>query len=35
MRWTTELCNAVTDGKIPEDWSMSWLVKVNKEKKMC
>ena len=26
-RWMTELCNAVVrDGKIPEDWSRSWLV---------
>ena len=29
MRWMTELCNAVVrDGKIPKDWSRSWLVKV-------
>ena len=26
-RWMTELCNAVVrDGKIPIDWSRSWLV---------
>ena len=26
-RWMTELCNAVVrDGKIPKDWSRSWLV---------
>ena len=31
-RWMTELCNAVVrDGKIPEHWSMSWLVYVNKK----
>ena len=29
----TELCNAVVrDGKIPEDWSRSWLVNVYKGK---
>ena len=28
-RWMTELCNAVVrDGKIPKDWSRSWLVNV-------
>ena len=32
-RWMTELCNAVvTDGKIPKDWSRSWLVNVYKGK---
>ena len=32
-RWMTELCNAVVrDGKIPKDWSRSWLVNVYKEK---
>ena len=32
-RWMTELCNAVVrDGKIPEDWSRSWLVNVYKGK---
>ena len=26
-RWMTELCNAVIkEGKIPTDWSRSWLV---------
>ena len=33
MRWMTELCNAVVrDGKIPKDWSRSWLVNVYKGK---
>ena len=33
MRWLTELCNAVVrDGKIPNDWSRSWLVNVYKGK---
>ena len=28
-RWMTELCNAVVrEGKIPKDWSRSWLVNV-------
>ena len=32
-RWMTELCNAVVrDGKIPKDWSRSWLVNVHKGK---
>ena len=32
-RWMTELCNAVIkEGKIPEDWSRSWLVNVYKGK---
>ena len=32
-RWMTELCNAaVRDGKIPKDWSRSWLVNVYKGK---
>ena len=32
-RWMTELRNAVVrDGKIPEDWSRSWLVNVYKGK---
>ena len=32
-KWMTELCNAVVkDGKIPEDWSKSWLVNVYKGK---
>ena len=32
-RWMTELCNAVVrDGKIPKDWSRSWLVNVYKGK---
>ena len=32
-KWMTELCNAVvSDGKIPEDWSRSWLVNVYKGK---
>ena len=30
-RWMTELCNVVVkDGKIPKDWSRSWLVNVYK-----
>ena len=29
----TELCNALAwDGKIPKEWSRSWLVNVNKGK---
>ena len=33
MRWMTELCNAVVrDGKIPKEWSRSWLVNVYKGK---
>ena len=32
-RWMTELCNAVVrEGKIPKDWSRSWLVNVYKGK---
>ena len=32
-RWMTELCNAVIkEGKIPTDWSRSWLVNVYKGK---
>ena len=32
-RWMTELCNAVVrDGRIPKDWSRSWLVNVYKGK---
>ena len=32
-RWMTELCNTVVrDGKIPKDWSRSWLVNVYKGK---
>ena len=32
-RWMTELSNAVVrDGKIPKDWSRSWLVNVYKGK---
>ena len=32
-RWMTVLCNAVVrDGKIPKDWSRSWLVNVYKGK---
>ena len=31
--WMTDVCNAVVkDGKIPEDWSRSWMVNVYKEK---
>ena len=31
--WMTDVCNAVVrDGKIPEDWSMSWMVNVYKGK---
>ena len=31
--WTTEVCNAVVkDGKVPEDWSRSWMVNVYKGK---
>ena len=27
--WMTDVCNAVVkDGKIPEDWSRSWMVNV-------
>ena len=34
-RWMTELCNAVVrDGKIPKDWSRSWLVNVYKGREM-
>ena len=30
-KWMTELCNVVVrDGKIPKDWSRSWLVNVYK-----
>ena len=33
MRWMNELCNAVVrNGKIPKDWSRSWLVNVYKGK---
>ena len=29
--WMTEVCNAVVkDGKVPEDWSRSWMVNINK-----
>ena len=32
-RWMTELCNAVIkEGRIPTDWSRSWLVNVYKGK---
>ena len=32
-KWMTDVCNAVVrDGKIPEDWSKSWLVNVYKNK---
>ena len=31
--WMTDLCNAVVnDGKIPDDWSRSWMVNVYKGK---
>ena len=31
--WTTEVCNAVVkDGRVPEDWSRSWIVNVYKGK---
>ena len=31
--WMTDVCNAVVrDGKIPEDWSRSWMVNVYKGK---
>ena len=31
--WITDVCNAVVkDGKIPEDWSRSWMVYVFKGK---
>ena len=31
--WMTEVCNAVVkDGKVPEDWSRSWMVNVYKGK---
>ena len=31
--WMTDVCNAVVrDGKIPEDWSRSWMVNVCKGK---
>ena len=31
--WMTDVCNAVVkDGKIPEDWSRSWMVNVHKGK---
>ena len=33
MMWMTDVCNAVVrDGKIPEDWSRSWMVNVYKGK---
>ena len=31
-RWMTELCNAVKDGKIPEDWNKNYLVNAYKRK---
>ena len=31
--WMTDVCNAVVrDGKIPEDWSRSWMTNVYKGK---
>ena len=31
--WMTDVCNAVVkDGKVPEDWSRSWMVNVYKGK---
>ena len=31
--WMTDECNVVVkDGKIPEDWSRSWMVNVYKRK---
>ena len=31
--WMTDVCDAVVrDGKIPEDWSRSWMVNVYKGK---
>ena len=31
--WMTDVCNAVVkDGKIPEDWSRSWMANVYKGK---
>ena len=31
MKWMTDVCNGVVkDGRIPEDWSKSWLVNVYK-----
>ena len=35
-RWMTELCNTeVRDGKIPKDWSRSWLVNVLQGEGRC
>ena len=34
--WMNEVCNAVMkDGKVPEDWSRSWMVNVYKERVTC
>ena len=31
--WMTDVCNTVVkDGKVPEDWSKSWIVDVYKGK---
>ena len=31
--WMTDVCNTVVkDGKVPEDWSRSWMVNVYKGK---
>ena len=31
MEWVTEVCNAVVrDGRIPSDWTKSWMVTVYK-----
>jgi hypothetical protein len=33
VQWMTDLCNAIiSEGKIPEDWKKSWMVKVYKGK---
>ena len=33
MLWMTEVCNAgVKNGRVPEDWSRSWMVNVYKGK---
>src|SRR5580698_8951249 len=33
VQWMVDLCNAVVkEGKVPEDWSMSWIVSVYKGK---
>src|SRR5450755_4167646 len=33
VQWMTDLCNAVVrEGRIPEDWSRSWMVSIYKGK---